>query len=68
MALPRCVSQGADLAIWDDAPLPPLPKIVCNVCVRSGADDVVDQFAQALADAFGVRAAPGADRQDHAAG
>jgi DNA-binding transcriptional LysR family regulator len=67
MALPRCVSQGADLAIWDDAPLPPLPKIVCNVCVRSGADDVVDQFARALADAFGVRAAPGADRQDLAA-
>ena len=67
MALPRCVSQGADLAIWDDAPLPPLPKIVCNVCVRAGADDVVDQFARALADAFGVRAAPGADRQDLAA-
>jgi DNA-binding transcriptional LysR family regulator len=65
MALPRCVSQGADLAIWDDAPLPPLPKIVCNVCVRSGADDVVDQFARALADAFGVRAAPA---PDHAAG
>jgi DNA-binding transcriptional LysR family regulator len=65
MALPRCVSQGADLAIWDDAPLPPLPKIVCNVCVRSGADDVVDQFARALADAFGVRAPPA---PDHAAG
>jgi len=69
MALPRCVSQGADLAIWDDAPLPPLPKIVCNVCVRSGADDVVDQFARALADAFGVdRATPAPDHRDRAAG
>jgi DNA-binding transcriptional LysR family regulator len=52
MALPRCVSHGGDLAVWDDAPLPPLPAIVCNVSVRSGADDVVDQFAQALADAY----------------
>jgi hypothetical protein len=69
MALPRCVSQGADLAIWDDAPLPPLPKIVCNVCVRSGADDVVEQFARALADAFGVdRATPAPDHRDRAAG
>jgi DNA-binding transcriptional LysR family regulator len=64
MALPRCVSQGADLAIWDDAPLPPLPQIVCNVCVRPGADDAVDQFARALADAFGAdRAPPAADRR-----
>jgi DNA-binding transcriptional LysR family regulator len=52
MALPRCVSHGADLAVWDDAPLPPLPAIVCNICVRSGADDIVDQFAQALVDAY----------------
>ena len=59
MALPRCVSDGADLAVWDDAPLPPLPAIVCNVSVRSGADDVVDQFAQALADAYAAgRASP----------
>jgi len=69
MALPRCVSQGAGLAIWDDAPLPPLPKIVCNVCVRSGAGDVVDQFALALADAFGVdRATPAPTRRNCAAG
>jgi DNA-binding transcriptional LysR family regulator len=52
MALPRCVSQAADLAVWVDAPLPPLPAIVCNVSVRAGADDAVDQFARALADAF----------------
>jgi DNA-binding transcriptional LysR family regulator len=52
MALPRCVSDGADVAIWHDAPLPPLPAIVCNVCVRAGADDAVDRFAQALVDAY----------------
>jgi hypothetical protein len=69
MALPRCVSQRADLVIWDDAPLPRLPRIVCNVCVRSGADDVVDEFALALADAFGAdRATPVPDRRDRAAG
>jgi len=38
--------------VWDDAPLPPLPTIACNVCVRSGADAAVDQFARVLADAF----------------
>jgi hypothetical protein len=52
MALPRCIARGADLTVWDDAPLPSLPTIICNVCVRSGADEVVDRFAQALADAF----------------
>jgi DNA-binding transcriptional LysR family regulator len=63
MALPRCVSQAADLAVWVDAPLPPLPAIVCNVSVRAGADDAVDQFAQALADAFASsgRASPAAE-------
>jgi DNA-binding transcriptional LysR family regulator len=53
MALPRCLGQGTDLTVWDDAPLPPLPSIVCNVCVRTGADETVDRFAQALADAYG---------------
>jgi DNA-binding transcriptional LysR family regulator len=52
MALPRCVSGAGDLAVWVDAPLPPLPAIVCNVSVRADADDAVDQFAQALANAF----------------
>jgi DNA-binding transcriptional LysR family regulator len=53
MALPRCLGQGADLTVWDDAPLPPLPAVVCNVCVRTGADETADRFAQALADAYG---------------
>src|SRR5262249_33640335 len=52
MGLPRCISAGADLSVWDDAPLPRLPAIACNVCVRGGADEAVDGFAQALADAF----------------
>src|SRR5690349_19111360 len=53
MALPRCLSQGVHLAVWEDAPLPPLPTVVCNVCVRAGADETVDRFAQALADGYG---------------
>jgi DNA-binding transcriptional LysR family regulator len=52
MALPRCASDGADLAVWDDAPLPPIPAIVCNICVRAGADDVVEQFAEILAESY----------------
>ena len=52
IALPRGVAQGADLTVWDDAPLPALSPIVCNVCVRADADEAVDAFAQALADAF----------------
>jgi DNA-binding transcriptional LysR family regulator len=52
MGLPRCISAGAELSVWDDAPLPRLPTIACNVCVRGGADEAVDRFAQALADAF----------------
>ena len=54
MAVPRCASLAADLAVWDDAPLPPLPAIVCNICVRAGADGVVDRFAQDLANAYGA--------------
>ena len=52
MALPRCISRVAGLAVWEDAPLPRLPAVVCNVCVRVGADASVDRFADALVDAF----------------
>jgi DNA-binding transcriptional LysR family regulator len=52
MVLPGCASLPADLTIWDDAPLPLIPPIVCNVCVRSGADEAADRFAQDLAGAF----------------
>jgi DNA-binding transcriptional LysR family regulator len=54
--LPRCISAGADLSVWEDAPLPHLPTIACNVCVRDGADGAVDVFAQTLANAFAGRA------------
>jgi DNA-binding transcriptional LysR family regulator len=52
MALPRCASLPADLAIWEEAPLPRLPEIVCNVCVRSGAHEASGRFAQDLAAAY----------------
>ncbi len=59
MALPRCIAHGADLTVWDGAPLPSLPSIVCNMCARSGADAAADQFARVLTDAFaGGRAEP----------
>jgi DNA-binding transcriptional LysR family regulator len=54
MAVPRCASLPADLSIWDEAPLPPLPEIVCNVCVRSGAHEASGRFAQELAAAYGA--------------
>jgi DNA-binding transcriptional LysR family regulator len=52
MALPRCAPLAADLSIWDEAPLPPLPEIVCNVCVRPGVHGAADQLAQDLAAAY----------------
>jgi DNA-binding transcriptional LysR family regulator len=61
MGLPRCASLPSDLSIWDEAPLPPLPKIVCNVCMRPGAHAAADRFADELAEAYaavGVSAAP----------
>lgn len=54
MAVPRCASLPADLAIWDAAPLPRLPEIVCNICVRSGAHEAADRFAKDLAAAFAI--------------
>jgi DNA-binding transcriptional LysR family regulator len=54
MAVPRCASLPADLSIWNEAPLPRLPEIVCNVCVRSGAHEAADRFAQELAAAYGA--------------
>jgi DNA-binding transcriptional LysR family regulator len=66
MALPRCMSQASGIVQWNDAPLPHLPSIVCNVCVRPGADEIVEQFAGTLADTMmsgRVPAlAPGMDR------
>ena len=57
MALPRCAPLPADLSVWDAAPLPPLPAMVCNVCVRAGAHEAADRFAQDLAAAYAARRA-----------
>src|SRR5215472_9725036 len=58
MALPRCMSQATGVAVWNDAPLPPLSSVVCNVCVRSGAGEIVEQVAGTLADAMMSGRAP----------
>jgi DNA-binding transcriptional LysR family regulator len=52
MALPRSVCDVGELVVWEDGPLPPLPAMVCNICVRPGADGIIHQFAQALADGY----------------
>ena len=60
MAAPRCVSLADGLTVWDDAPLPRLPAVVCNVCVRAGADEAAVRIAQTLADVLmGSRSAAG---------
>lgn len=69
MALPRCMSQATGIAVWNDAPLPRLSPVVCNVCVRAGADEIVDRVAGMLADAMmSGRVPPVAQRLDRVAG
>ena len=55
MALPRSLSDTGDLVVWEEGPLPRLPAIFCNLMVRAGADDVVNQLAGALAEGFRPR-------------
>lgn len=43
----------AELAVWDDGPLPPLPPVYCGVFVREGAsnktlDELADHLARTL--------------------
>ncbi len=69
MALPRCLAQSAGVVVWNDAPLPQLPAILCNVCVGAGADEIVEQIARTLADAMRSGRAPAASaRLDRAVG
>src|SRR5262249_39847608 len=49
MALPRRLLEADDLVIWDDGP--PLPDVICNMCLRRDADEHMERLAQALADA-----------------
>jgi DNA-binding transcriptional LysR family regulator len=40
----------ADLAVWYDAPLPPLPDIECGIYLREGHDrPLLEELAEALA-------------------
>jgi DNA-binding transcriptional LysR family regulator len=40
----------ADLAVWHDAPLPPLPDIACGIYLREGHDrPLLEELADALA-------------------
>ncbi len=69
MALPRCMAQSTGVTVWNDAPLPRLPAVVCNVCVGAGADEMVEQVARTLADTMRSGRAPAATaRLDRAAG
>lgn len=69
MALPRCMSQAKGIAVWNDAPLPRLSPIICNVCVRAGADEIVERMAGMLADAMmSGRVPPITQRLDRVAG
>ncbi|HEU5272397.1 MAG TPA: LysR family transcriptional regulator [Xanthobacteraceae bacterium] len=67
MALPRCMSRAAGLVVWADAPLPRLPPIVCNVCIRDGADEMAAEFARAFAEALMGGPAPDLKRAERAA-
>jgi DNA-binding transcriptional LysR family regulator len=58
MALPRCMSQATGVAVWSDPSLPPLSSVVCNVCVRAGAGEIIEQVAGTLADAMMSGRAP----------
>lgn len=68
MALPRCISRAAGLVVWADAPLPHLPPVVCNICIRDGADEIATEFARAFAEALMGGPAPDLKHAERAAG
>jgi DNA-binding transcriptional LysR family regulator len=45
----------ADLVVWRDTPLPPLPDIECGIYLREGEDD---PLLEALAETLGVAIRP----------
>ena len=58
MALPRSRAGIPGMHIWEDAPLPKLPDIVCGIYVRAGADvEEREQIADALAAALNPESA-----------
>jgi len=53
MALPRSRANIPGMTIWENAPLPKLPDIVCGIYVRAGADvEEREQIAETLAAAL----------------
>jgi DNA-binding transcriptional LysR family regulator len=52
MGMPRSLVTGEDVVIWDDAPLPRIPPIVCSVRVRADIEEPLAQLAIAFADAL----------------
>jgi DNA-binding transcriptional LysR family regulator len=57
MAVPRSRANLPGVTIWNDAPLPKLPDILCGISVRSGADA---PERESIADAIAAALNPGA--------
>ncbi|HEV2954616.1 MAG TPA: LysR family transcriptional regulator [Xanthobacteraceae bacterium] len=54
----------AELIVWRDPPLPPLPEITCSIYLREGDDrELLEDLAQALAAAIRARPGRGATRE-----
>src|SRR5436305_107706 len=50
MVMPRARALKTNLAVWDDAPLPKLPDLYCNIFVRDGGNRaVLEELADNLA-------------------
>jgi DNA-binding transcriptional LysR family regulator len=54
----------AELTVWRDPALPPLPEIMCAICLREGDDrELLEDLAQALAAVIRSRPGRGAMRE-----
>lgn len=51
MPVARC-AVPQDLTVWEDAPLPKLPKVLCGIYLRNGVDHGIPRIADALAEAM----------------
>jgi DNA-binding transcriptional LysR family regulator len=49
MVMPRGRAMRADLAVWENAPLPVLPELYCGIYVREGGTgQAIDELAEYL--------------------
>lgn len=49
MVMPRGRAMRTDLAVWEDAPLPPLPELYCGIYVREGGTgQAIEELAEYL--------------------